>query len=155
QGLAPLTSTLVAVSESVKRDLVEMRVADDARIRVIPLGLDLQGLQGDLPRGVLRAAAGVAADAPLVGIVGRLAPIKDVSTFLRAGSRVREAVPEARFAVVGDGEERTLLEAEAVRLGLKDFVCFHGWRRDMRAVYGDLDLVVNSSRNEGTPVALI
>ena len=32
---------------------------------------------------------------------------------------------------------------------------FFGWRRDMDAVYGDLDVVVNSSRNEGTPVALI
>ena len=32
---------------------------------------------------------------------------------------------------------------------------FHGWRRDMAAVYGDLDVVVNCSRNEGTPVALI
>ncbi len=32
---------------------------------------------------------------------------------------------------------------------------FAGWRRDLRPVYGDLDLAVNSSRNEGTPVALI
>ena len=32
---------------------------------------------------------------------------------------------------------------------------FHGWRHDLAAVYGDLDVVVNSSRNEGTPVALI
>jgi len=34
-------------------------------------------------------------------------------------------------------------------------VTFFGWRRDLAAVYGDLDVVVNASRNEGTPVALI
>jgi glycosyltransferase involved in cell wall biosynthesis len=34
-------------------------------------------------------------------------------------------------------------------------VRFFGWRRDLEAVFGDLDVVVNSSRNEGTPVSLI
>jgi glycosyltransferase involved in cell wall biosynthesis len=57
--------------------------------------------------------------------------------------------------VVGDGEERARLEGESARLGLAGTVFFHGWRRDMAAVYGDLDVVVNCSRNEGTPVALI
>ena len=63
--------------------------------------------------------------------------------------------PEARFALVGDGEERATLEAECGRLGMNGTVKFLGWRRDLAAVYGDLDVVVNASRNEGTPVALI
>jgi glycosyltransferase involved in cell wall biosynthesis len=153
--LGASSDALVAVSEAVKSDLVALGVAPDAKIRVIPLGLDLQSLAGPLPRGSLRGEAGVGDGAPLVGIVGRLAPIKDVGTFLRAALEVRAAVPEARFAVVGDGEERARLEEESARLGLAGAVFFHGWRRDMAEVYGDLDLVVNCSRNEGTPVALI
>ena len=149
------TDVIVAVSEAVKQDLVALGVAEGAKIRVIPLGLDLEPLAGALPRGSLRAEAGVAEEAPLVGIVGRLAPIKDVGTFLRAAVAVREDVPEARFAVVGDGEERARLEEHSARLGLEGRVFFHGWRREMAAVYGDLDVVVNCSRNEGTPVALI
>jgi glycosyltransferase involved in cell wall biosynthesis len=94
-------------------------------------------------------------DAPLVAIVGRLVPIKDVAGFLEAAAIVHKALPQAHFAVVGDGEERSLLESLAVRLGLSEVAHFHGWCRDMRAVYGDVELVVNSSRNEGTPVALI
>jgi len=88
-------------------------------------------------------------------MVGRLVPIKDVPTFLEAAARVRKARPDTRFALVGDGEERARLEAMAQQMGLGDAVTFHGWRPDMPAVYGDLDVVVNSSRNEGTPVALI
>jgi len=153
--LGASSDVLVAVSDSVKRDLVALGVAPAAKIRVIPLGLDLEPLVGVLPRGSLRGEAGVPESAPLVGIVGRLAPIKDVGTFLRAAAAVRAAVPAVRFAVVGDGEERGRLEAERARLGLEDCVFFHGWRRDMAAVYGDLDVVVNCSRNEGTPVALI
>ena len=153
--LAALSDVLVAVSEAVKQDLVSLGVADEAKIRVIPLGLDLEPLAGALPRGSLRAEAGFDAAAPLVGVVGRLAPIKDVDTFLHAALRVRERAPGARFSLVGDGEERGRLEAAAARLGLGRDVFFHGWRRDMAPVYGDLDVVVNSSRNEGTPVALI
>jgi len=153
--LGAATDVLVAVSDAVKQDLVALGVAEGAKIRVIPLGLDLEPLAGALPRGSLRGEAGVPEGAPLVGIVGRLAPIKDLGTFLRAAVAVRKAVPAARFAVVGDGEERARLEEERARLGLQDCVFFHGWRRDMAAVYGDLDAVVNCSRNEGTPVALI
>jgi glycosyltransferase involved in cell wall biosynthesis len=153
--LAAASDVLVAVSEAVKQDLVSLGVAEGAKIRVIPLGLDLEPLAGALPRGSLRREAGVPDTAPLVGIVGRLAPIKDLGTFLRAAVVVRQALPSARFAVVGDGEERARLEQECARLGLGPSLFFHGWRRDMASVYGDLDVVVNCSRNEGTPVALI
>jgi glycosyltransferase involved in cell wall biosynthesis len=153
--LGASSDALVAVSEAVKSDLVALGVAPDAKIRVIPLGLDLESLAGPLPRGSLRREADVSDRAPLVGIVGRLAPIKDVGTFLRAALGGRAAMPEARFAVVGDGEERARLEEESARQGLGGAVFFHGWRRDMAEVYGDLDVVVNCSRNEGTPVALI
>jgi len=153
--LGHASDALVAVSDSVKDDLVALGVADAGKIRVVPLGLELTHLTGVLPRGGLRSPAGVPDGAPLVGIVGRLAPIKDLPTFLAAAAAVRRSVPEARFAIVGDGEERDALEAEAARLGLDGAVHFHGCHRDMAAVYGDLDVVVNCSRNEGTPVALI
>ena len=153
--LARAADALVAVSESVKRDLVELRVAPAPKIRVIPLGLELGALAGTLPRGTLRREAGIPDDAPLVGIVGRLVPIKDVPSFLNAARRVRERRPDARFAVVGDGEERAALEQQTTALGLAGAVHFFGWRHDLAAVYGDLDVVVNASRNEGTPVALI
>jgi glycosyltransferase involved in cell wall biosynthesis len=108
-----------------------------------------------LPRGVLRRNGRIPSEAPLIGMVGRLVPIKDVPTFLEAAARVRRARPDAQFALVGDGDERARLEARAQSLGLDAAVTFHGWQPDMPAVYGDLDVVVNSSRNEGTPVALI
>jgi glycosyltransferase involved in cell wall biosynthesis len=153
--LAASSSALIAVSEAVKRDLVEMRVAGDAKIRVIELGLPLAELSGALPRGGLRKEAGISDSACLIGIVGRLAPIKDVHVFLEAAALVAAAEPLARFAIVGDGELRSDLERRARELGLGERVHFYGWRRDMPAIYGDLDVVVNCSRNEGTPVALI
>jgi glycosyltransferase involved in cell wall biosynthesis len=153
--LGVFTSALVTVSDSVKDDLVALGVAPARRIRVVPLGLELEPLAGALPRGGLRGEAGFGAEAPLVGMVGRLAPIKDVPTFLEAARLLRERRPDVRFSLVGDGDERDRLEARARDLGVADVVRFHGWRRDLPEVYGDLDVVVNCSRNEGTPVALI
>jgi glycosyltransferase involved in cell wall biosynthesis len=153
--LASSADALVAVSESVKQDLVALGIAPASRIRVIPLGLDLAHLAGRLPRGGLRSEAGIPVGVPLLGMVGRLVPIKDVPTFLRAARIVSEARPEVRFALVGDGEERPALESLCRELGLDGKATFFGWRRDLAAVYGDLDVVVNASRNEGTPVALI
>lgn len=153
--LATLADVLVAVSEAVKRDLVALGVARAERIRVVPVGLDLEHLAGELPRGALRREAGIPETAPLIGMVGRLVPIKDVPTFLSAARLVLERRPQARFALVGDGPQRPALEALCRELSLAGAVTFFGWRRDLAAVYGDLDVVVNASRNEGTPVALI
>jgi glycosyltransferase involved in cell wall biosynthesis len=155
KALGRLADVLVAVSEAVKADLVELGVAEGSRIRVVPLGLDLEPFTGLLPRGALREAGRVPRDATLVGLVGRLVPIKDVPTLLACAAELRATHPGLHFALVGDGEERERLEAMARALGLGETVHFYGWRQDTPAVYGDLDLVVNCSRNEGTPVALI
>ncbi|MBX7134662.1 MAG: glycosyltransferase [Fimbriimonadaceae bacterium] len=154
RGLAGGTDVLLTVSESVKHDLVRLGVGRADRIRVLPLGLDLLPLAGVLPRGRLREAAGWPPEAKLVGIVGRLVPIKDVDTFIEAAYRISSATDDVRFAVIGDGEERTRLETRAKAL-LRDRIHFFGWKKDTAAVFGDLDIVVNTSLNEGTPVALI
>jgi len=155
RAMARLSDRLVAVSPGVREDLVALKIAPREHFRVVPLGLELESLAGALPRGGLRRAHGIPDDVPLVGMVGRLVPIKDVPTFLHAAAKVRQVTPGVRFALVGDGEERQLLEDLCARLGMAEVVTFHGWRRDMQSVYGDLDVVVNTSRNEGTPVALI
>jgi len=153
--MARMSDALVTVSPGVRRELVDLGVASAERFRIVPLGLELAALAGELPRGALRRAGGIPDDAPLIGMVGRLVPIKDVPTFLEAATKVRQVTPGARFSLVGDGEDRELLENRCAHLGLVEAVSFHGWRRDMPSVYGDLDVVVNTSRNEGTPVALI
>jgi glycosyltransferase involved in cell wall biosynthesis len=156
RGLGRITSRILAVSEEVARDLVEVhRVAPREKVLVMKLGLDLDEFLGDLPRGELRADLGIDATAPLLAAVGRLVPVKDHALMLEAFARLREPHPEAHLALVGDGPCRPDLEARAARPDLEGHVHFTGWRRDLPAILGDMDLAVLSSRNEGTPVALI
>jgi glycosyltransferase involved in cell wall biosynthesis len=154
--LARWTDAIVTVSQTVKNDLVVHGIAREDKFRVIELGLDLQPLLSLAgPSGVLRKHWNIAADQPLVGIVGRLVPIKDHETFLLAAAEVRRRGCNARFAVIGDGVLRRTLETRAGELGLGENIRFFGWRSDLPEVYADLDLVALSSRNEGTPVSLI
>ena len=157
--LAHLSDRIVTVSEGQRRELAEYGVAPLQKITVVPLGFELEALLAcETHRGELRRELGLADDRnshKLVGIVARLVPIKNHHLFLQAAQIVAEAVPQARFLVVGDGELRGELEACASELGLNERVIFTGWRRDLPRVYADLDVVALTSINEGTPVSLI
>lgn len=150
--LAQRTDVLIAVSPEVRDSLLDLGIGTVRQFQVMSVGLDLEAylaVQG--PAGELRTELGLGLEARLVGIIGRLVPIKDHGTLLRAMVRL----PGVHLAVVGDGELRSSLHAEATRLNLEGRVHFLGWRHDLPAVLSDLDVVALSSLNEGTPVALI
>jgi glycosyltransferase involved in cell wall biosynthesis len=154
--LGKTTDAILAVSECVKRDLVTHGVASPNRIRVVPLGIELEPfLMADKARGGFRMELGLDGHDRLVGIVGRLAPVKNHRLFLNAAALVSRLEPHARFVVVGDGILRSELETRARELGICNRVFFTGWRRDLPRIYADLDVLVVSSDNEGTPLAAI
>jgi glycosyltransferase involved in cell wall biosynthesis len=152
--LGKITSRFITISPSLAADLNRMGIGS-GKTSVIPLGLDLDRLQEPPPRGAFRADLGVPPDAVLVGIVGRLVPIKAHALFLEMAAEVKSRRDDVQFAIVGDGELWSPLREQAEALGLRDSVHFAGWRRDLPQVYRDLDLVVCCSINEGTPVSVI
>jgi len=147
------TTQFVAISPEIARDLDRLGIGR-GKTSVIRLGLELEYLAGH-PRGTLRSELGISAEAPIVGIVGRLVPIKAHDLYLQAAARVVESDPDAHFIVVGDGELWDELHRQTSVLGLDGRVHFTGWRTDLGEVYSNLDVVVCCSKNEGTPVSLI
>jgi glycosyltransferase involved in cell wall biosynthesis len=87
--------------------------------------------------------------------VARLVPIKAHEVFLDMAAIVARERPDTMFVIVGDGERRAALETEVARRKMSSQIRFLGWRGDLDRVYADLDVVVLTSRNEGSPVALI
>ena len=130
------TDRIVVLSEQQLREIRDdFRIGRAKQFVVVPLGIEL------LPFAEERHAEIV------VGIVGRLTAIKNHELFLRVAARV----PEARFVVYGDGGERARLERLAGEL---DRVAFAG-TRDVGEIYASLDILALTSRNEGTPLAII
>jgi glycosyltransferase involved in cell wall biosynthesis len=156
QSLACLSDRLITVSEQVKVELVAHGVARAEKITVIPLGFDLDPfLNSHTQRGEFRREMGLRDEIKLVGIVGRIFPIKNHGLFLESAARISAQEPAARFVIVGDGILRVALEQQARDLGMAGRVLFTGWRHDLPRIYADLDVLVVSSDNEGTPVSAI
>jgi glycosyltransferase involved in cell wall biosynthesis len=154
--LARRTDAIVTVTERVRRDVLARGIGRPEQVIVVPLGLDLERMvAAPARRGELRLELGLAPETPLVGIVARLAAVKAHEVFLQAVRTIAPVRPDAVFLIVGDGERRGPLEAMARDLGLDRRVRFLGWRADLDRLYADLDVVVLTSKNEGSPVALI
>jgi glycosyltransferase involved in cell wall biosynthesis len=156
--LARATDRIVAISPRIRLELLEQyRIGRPDQYRVVPLGFDLDALAaiGDAERRAAREAMGIPPEARVVTTVGRLTAIKQHDLFIEVAQRVAASDPDACFLVVGDGELRGDLERQAHAAGLDRRLRFCGWRRDLPTVYGATDVFLLTSRNEGTPVALI
>lgn len=150
--LASRSADVVIANSQAGRAHVIRRGFDSARVIVIPNGIDTDRFAPDpATRRRMRQAWGIDDDVPLVGIVGRLDPMKDHRTFLAAAGLVAAARPSVRFVIVGRGPDDYAagLRAEASRIGIEDRVVWAGALRDAAAAFTALDLLVSSSTGEG------
>jgi len=158
RGLARVTDRIVAISPNIRLQLLdEYAIGRLNQYAVIPLGFDLAVFADidDRARAAARAALDIDPLAHVVTTVGRLTAIKQQDLFLEVAARVAASDPLAVFVIAGDGSLRGALEQQARALGIDHRVRLLGWRRDLANVYGASDLLLLTSRNEGTPVALI
>jgi glycosyltransferase involved in cell wall biosynthesis len=156
--LASVTDRLAAVSPRVRDDLAgRYHIGRLEQYRVVPLGFDLDRFAAidDHARARARVALSIPAHVPVVTTIGRLTAIKNHDLFLEAAGAIGRQHPETVFLIAGDGELRGVLEARAKALGVNERVRFLRWRRDLDVLYGATDVFLLTSRNEGTPVALI
>ena len=119
---------------------------------VIPNGIDVDRFRPDAAlRVAVRREWSIARNEILIGLVGRLDPMKDHATFFQAAALLSKRRYNLRFVCVGDGPEpyKSLLFRIANDLGLTANLIWAGDRRDMSAVYNALDISVSASCTEG------
>lgn len=152
------TDALVAISPQVRTDLLDTYgVAREEQLSLIPLGFNLDRFLAITPsaRTQARETLQIPDNTVVVSTVGRLTAIKQHTLFFDMADRLVRGADCFVFLVVGDGELRAALEAQVAALGLGVSVRFLGWRGDLEHIYAATDVFVLTSRNEGTPVALI
>ncbi len=118
------------------------------RLRVVENGIDTQRFRpGAAARVQVRTGWGVSDDDRLIGMVGRVDPMKDHMTFLQAAARVAEVRTDARFVCVGAGAAayQNALQWRGAELGLAEKLIWAGARQDMPEVYNALDVFTSSS----------
>ena len=156
--LARASDRIIAISPAIERELRDgFGIGRSDQYRVVPLGFDLSAFAAvdDGSRARSRQDLSIGADAEVVSTVGRLTAIKQHRLFLDTVAAAARSRPRIVALIAGDGELRAELESYAAQIGIASRVRFLGWRRDLATIYGATDVFLLTSRNEGTPVALI
>ncbi len=145
-----LVDRVIAVSANV-RDFYTTHVGLPAeKLVTIYNGVELP--PEPLPsRREARTELGLPLDGPVIGAVSRLDPVKGVDVLLRAFA----SIEGAHLAIIGDGPERTALEALAEHLGVADRIHWAGHRCNVLRLLPALDLFVQPSLHEGLPNAVL
>jgi sugar transferase (PEP-CTERM/EpsH1 system associated) len=150
-----LIDRLVAVSEDARRVSVATGQFDPERTTTILNGVDVDHFERPIDGAKLRRELGIDDDALVVGMVARLAPVKDHANLLRAFLQVRDAGHNVTLLIVGDGELHADLVARAKEMGIADAVMFLGARDDVDELLQVMDLFVLSSQSEGISITLL
>jgi glycosyltransferase involved in cell wall biosynthesis len=124
----------------------------EKKMRVIPNGIDTEKFKPDsASRARVREEFKISEAERLIGLVGRLDPMKDHDTFLRAAAMLASDRPDCRFVCVGDGPPayRAHLRQLAADLNLDSKLIWSGSRHDMPDVFNAMDIACSSSYGEG------
>jgi glycosyltransferase involved in cell wall biosynthesis len=162
QILAKVTDRIVVISRRQLEEIGSLLGADhENQFCVIPLGLDLERFSDwQTRRRFFRDTIGAEPEDILVGIIGRLVDVKNHELFLNAvaafvsdfAARLDHRV---RFVIIGNGPLQEQLMQQSLDLHLTGHVTFMGLRTDPETFYPGLDIVMLTSKNEGTPLSLI
>ena len=153
--LGRITSGVVTLTPAQHEEIVgQLRIVPAPRASLIPYGCDISERAADELTVAWRRNLGIAEDAFVALSVGRLVPIKNHELLLQALAQCG-ACSRITAVIVGDGELRPQLEQQALALGVGNRVVFAGWRNDVAIAYQAADVLALTSRNEGSPLAVM
>ena len=124
------------------------------KMAVISNGIDTEYFHLDKVAGErVRKMWGVCEDDCLIGLVGRIDPMKGHPIFLEAAALIKRQLPNVRFVCVGKGEAEYEhnMHKLATEMGLDDVLIWAGRHSNMMAVYNAVDIATSSSFGEGFP----
>ena len=149
--LVSQAAAVIAASAGLRDFVATTYRISPARIEVVHNGVDLTAAHPPsvAERAAQRARLGLSEGAPVIAIVGRIAPEKRQRLLIRTMPAVLQVRPDAVLLVVGDGPERPACEADACQLGVATAVRFLGQRDDVAEILAAADVLALTSTYEG------
>ncbi len=139
----------VCVSSGVAKFLLKKLRIETSQLTVIPNGIDPEFKLGSF--GGLREELGLEPQTRIILAVGRLHRQKGFKTLLEAFRKNAQELADVHLVIVGEGPERTSIEAFVDRYSLHGRVTLTGFRPDIPELMSESDLFVLSSLWEGMP----
>ena len=148
-------SSTIALSEQHKRYLSNVLKYPENKLLVISNGVNMSKFCISVDKDAFRRGPGIEGNRKVVGIIGRLDPVKRHDIFIDAAYSVCSNNKNVVFLIIGDGPERTNIEKKIESLGMTDNIKLLGHRTDVPELLNVIDLSVLSSDTEALPMAII
>ncbi len=142
--VSPLADRRYCVSPQILAARRDTDGVPEAKLEIVANGVPLPDLAGRRPP-----------ELPLVGSVGRFVTQKAFPDLVHAAALLRDQGRGFRLVIVGDGPERSAVEAAVERHALADRVELPGFRTDVPDILRGLSIFASSSVQEGQPLALL
>lgn len=154
---ANFTEHIVCLTELEKKDLITFKITDEAKITIVHTVFETEKYRKLNPeeKSAKKKELRIGQDEIIVGMVGRLEPIKGPRYFIEAAQLIANKFKNVSFIVVGEGSLRKELEIQVEKAKLTEKVTFTGWRDDAVEIMNILDMLVLPSLNEAVGLVLI
>jgi glycosyltransferase involved in cell wall biosynthesis len=149
---APLTDHFISVSSVIAQKAIAAGVDQPRKFSTIYSGMELDWfLQAPGCSQAIRQQLGIPTDAPVVGKIARLFPLKGHDQLLDAAPEIVRRCPKVRFLLIGDGILHDHLQERARKMGILEHFVFAGLvaRERIPEMIAAMDVVVHTSLREG------
>lgn len=146
----------IAVSESIKKGLMNRHKVPSRKIKIIPTALDLSNFSPKASSGInLRKKFQLPMNGPIIGMIGRLSPEKGIDHLIIATKYIQEKFPDCITLIVGDGKLKEELKDQVNNLKILKNVFFLGEQTHIADIISMLDVLVIPSVHEGLPLVAL
>ncbi len=146
---------IVALGEQHKNYIVRYERVSPGKVVVIFNGVEIKEYELEINKQRKKEQLGIPPNVKVVGIVARLHKVKRHDIFLKAAKLVRMQYKNVYFIIVGEGEERSMINHLIHELDLTHNVKMLGLRKDIPEINAILDVAVISSEVEALPMSVI
>ncbi len=154
--LSHFTSRVIACSDSAARFQLEALKINPRKVITIYNCTDVERYANQGATGTQRKELGIGEDDLVIGSVGRLEKLKGHRLLLEVTKDLTESFPSLKLVIIGDGEEREVLEKKRSDLGLVNHVILTGIRNDVEKLLPVLDVYVQPTiGREGLPLTVV
>lgn len=151
-----ITDRIITLTQRGKEEHLNYKIAKPNKFVPIYDGIEIEmfsNFQIDIIKE--KEKWGIPSDAPVIGTVTRLEPVKGNQYFIASFPQIIKIFPQLKVFIVGDGNEREKLKHYVRKLGLSENVIFTGQCKDIRGIVSIFDIFVLPSLNEGMGVCLL
>ncbi|MDD3184545.1 MAG: glycosyltransferase family 4 protein [Anaerostipes sp.] len=151
---APFCDKIICISDAEKQSALDKKICREDKLQVIFNGVDIEAYENEVHGAVKRENLNIPEDAFVVGMVGRMSPQKAPDVFVRMAKKVKDAVPNTHFIIVGNGNQEAEIRRYAEDNGFSDSLHITGWVDNPMSYVELFDVACLLSRWEGFGLAL-